>query len=197
MLATGMLVFGKVIVCVFSADLLSGFFHWLEDAYGREHWPVTGKLITGPNILHHHQPAHFTRHGWFKSAQVLLVMGVVVLLLAFFLGRLSWEVALVVAIGVNANQLHKWAHRTRGENGRLISSLQDVGLVQSRRHHAGHHRAGKNTHYCVVTNYLNPLLDGVGLWAFLERVIFSLLGVRRRPDSSVSAAHREIRRAYS
>ena len=40
MLTTGMLVFGKVIACVFTADLLSGFLHWLEDAYGREHWPV-------------------------------------------------------------------------------------------------------------------------------------------------------------
>ena len=43
-----------VIACVLVADFLSGLFHWLEDAYGREHWPITGTLITPPNILHHH-----------------------------------------------------------------------------------------------------------------------------------------------
>ena len=110
---------------------------------------------------------------------------------AIFLGALTWELALVVAIGVNANEMHKWAHRTRRENGRIISFLQDVGLIQSRRHHAGHHRAGKNTHYCVVTNYLNPALDAAGLWTFLERGILIVFGVRRRRDPSVSTARRE------
>ena len=67
------MIFVKVVICVLIADLLSGFFHWLEDAYGREHWPITGNLITKPTILHHYQPVYFTRHGWFKSADLLLV----------------------------------------------------------------------------------------------------------------------------
>ena len=46
----------QVIACVVVVDFLSGLFHWLEDAYGRENWPITGTLITRPNILHHHSP---------------------------------------------------------------------------------------------------------------------------------------------
>ncbi len=174
-----------VIACVLAADFLSGLFHWLEDAYGREHWPITGKLITRPNILHHHDPAYFTRPSWFESAQVLLVIGLTVLLGAWALDLLSWEIILVVAIGVNANEIHKWTHQSRRKNGRLVSWLQDLGVLQSADHHAKHHRGEKSTHYCVVTNYLNPLLEWVGLWTSLERLILLVCRLRRRVDLSV------------
>lgn len=186
-----MLALVKLVGLVLLVDFLSGLFHWLEDAYGQEHWPVTGKLITQANILHHHEPSYFTRHGWFHSARVLLVMGALVLLGAALLGALTWQVLFVVAIGVNANEVHKWAHRSRSENGPFISYLQDIGLLQSRRHHARHHRDGKNTHYCVLTNHLNPILEAVRLWPVLEWVIFALLGVKRRPDTSVAPTHRQ------
>ena len=186
-----MLLLVDVAACVFIADFLSGFFHWLEDAYGQEEWPITGKLITKPNILHHHEPAYFTRHGWFKSADLLLVMGALVLLAAWLMNRLTWEVVLAVAIGANANEVHKWTHRTRRENGRLICSFQDIGVLQSRSHHARHHRGQKNTHYCVITNYLNPVLEAMGLWQFLERLIYVVFRVRRRPDPSVAPVGHE------
>jgi hypothetical protein len=43
----------EVIGAVLVADSLSGLFHWLEDAYGNEKWPIIGRLVTKPNILHH------------------------------------------------------------------------------------------------------------------------------------------------
>ena len=179
-----------VIVCVLVADVLSGLFHWLEDAYGREDWPITGTLITQPNIQHHHDPAYFTRHGWVESAQVLLVIGFAILLGAWALDLLSWEVILAVAIGVNTNEIHKWAHQSRRKNGWLVSWLQDLGVLQSAEHHSQHHRGTKATHYCVVTNYLNPLLEAVGLWPCLERLVFLVCRVPRRVDLTVQCSNR-------
>ena len=60
---------------VLVTDFASGVLHWLEDGYGRANWPITGKLITIPNIIHHHNPRYFTQHTWRKSAGVLLGMG--------------------------------------------------------------------------------------------------------------------------
>jgi ubiquitin-conjugating enzyme E2 variant len=57
-----------------AVDMLSGLFHWLEDSYGCPEWPVTGRLITQANILHHFDPHHFTRHNWWDSARVLAVL---------------------------------------------------------------------------------------------------------------------------
>lgn len=154
----------QIIGAVLVADFLSGLFHWLEDAYGRENWPITGPLVTKPNILHHHDPRSFTRNSWFESSWILLCLGFVVLTVAWLVGALGWQVWLVVILGVNANQVHKWAHRTPRENGLFISLLQRVRLVQTPRHHACHHTDPKNSHYCVRTNLLNPLLDGIRFW---------------------------------
>jgi ubiquitin-conjugating enzyme E2 variant len=176
-----------IIGAVLMADFFSGLFHWLEDAYGRENWPITGRLVTKPNILHHHEPRYFTRHSWFHSSWLLLCLGFVTLAIAWLCGVLTWRVWLMVLLGVNANQIHKWAHRNPAENGPLISLLQRAWLIQSPHHHGRHHTNPKNSRYCVITNFLNPIVDGMRLWSALEWVIWHLFGVRRRIDSSVPA----------
>lgn len=175
----------EVIAAVLAADFLSGLFHWLEDAYGNENWPVTGRFVTKPNIIHHHDPRYFTRHGWLESSWLLLCFGLVILAAAWLCNLLTWQVWLVVILGVNANQIHKWAHRTPKENGPIIAVLQRARLVQTPRHHGLHHTDPKNSHYCVLTNFLNPILDGVRLWDGLEWIVRALFGVRRRTDTSV------------
>ena len=175
----------EVLITLLVADFVSGIFHWLEDAYGRENWPVAGRLITKPNILHHHDPRYFTRHGWFHSSWLLLLIAGLIVLAAWLCGLLTWHVWLFAALGGNANQIHKWAHRSPSENGPFISLLQRLRLVQTPHHHAHHHTSPKESHYCVLTNLLNPLLDSIRFWAALEFVAWTLVRVRRRVDTSV------------
>jgi ubiquitin-conjugating enzyme E2 variant len=63
--------------------------------------------------------------------------------------------------------------------------LQTIRALQTPAHHAHHHRGGKNTHYCVVTNLLNPIVDAIRLWDLLEWIVYHVAGVRRRIDPSV------------
>jgi ubiquitin-conjugating enzyme E2 variant len=172
-------------------DFVSGFFHWLEDAYGREDYPITGRWITRLNILHHHNPRYFTKNSWLQSSWDLTLAAAIVVAGAWLMGQLSWPVWVFAVLGANANQIHKWAHRTPRENGKLITWLQRLRLVQSSRHHAQHHTDPKNSHYCVITDFLNPVLDYVRLWDGFEYLVFRLLGVRRRFDASVT--HHEQR----
>src|SRR4051794_8986843 len=123
-MAITLVVILKVIACVFLADFLSGFFHWLEDAYGQAHWPVVGKWIIQPNILHHHNPRFFTKHSWLESADVSLVIVGAALGFCYCLGWLNWMTWLIAIIGANANELHKWGHRSKAENGPFITLLQ-------------------------------------------------------------------------
>jgi len=179
----------EFVAAVLITDFVSGLVHWFEDAYGREDFPITGRWITRLNVLHHHEPRSFVRNTWWQSSWDLTLVAAVVVVAAWWMGWLYWPVWVFAVLGANANQIHKWAHRTPRENGKLITWLQRFHLVQSPRHHAAHHTDPKNSHYCVLTDFLNPVLDRIRLWDGFEFVLLHLLGLRRRTDPSVR--HRE------
>lgn len=175
----------QIILIVALADFVAGIIHWLEDAYFTEDTPVIGPLFIRPNIVHHHLPRYFTRLTWWQSSRDLVLVGALVLLVAWPLGWLSWQLWFFVILSANANQVHKWSHRTRAENGRLISLLQDWRILQTPRHHGLHHTDPKNTYYCPITNYVNPLLERISFWPRLETLIERLTGVSHRVDTAV------------
>ena len=184
-----LMVVVQAITTILIADFFSGAFHWLEDAYGREDFPITGRLFTKPNTLHHHDPRYFVRHSWLQSSWDLTLFCALIVAVAWRLHLLSWQVWLFAFVGANANQIHKWAHRSRQENGRLISFLHDCRLMQSPAHHAGHHTNPKRSHYCVLTDFVNPVLDRFGFWFGLEWLVQRLLSVSRRVDTSITHDH--------
>ena len=166
------------------ADFLAGVFHWLEDAYGTEDTPVLGPLVIKPNIVHHHYPRSFTKLTWWQSSWELLLIGALIIGGVAWAGVLTWQVWLFVLLCANANQVHKWSHQTRAENGRVVSFLQDCWILQTPRQHALHHTDPKNTYYCPLTNLLNPALEAVRFWDCLESVIETLTGATHRQDTS-------------
>ena len=101
---------------------------------------------------------------------------------------LTWQVWLFVLIAINANQIHKWAHCNPRENGLLVTFLQKIHLLQTQRHHARHHSGLKDSHYCPVTNVLNPVLDQLRVWKTFERINEVVFGLKRRPDPTVKLA---------
>jgi plasmanylethanolamine desaturase len=171
-----------IILVLLAVDFGSGLLHWLEDSYGRPDWPISGKWITRPNMLHHRHPRAFTMNNWLHSATVLLVFGVIILTVVWGTGALTWQVLLFVAIGVNANEFHKWNHLPRRRRPMLFRLLQDAGVLQSARHHGAHHTDGKDSHYCVITNLINPILDSSRFWRGLERSLEFLFGIHKRPE---------------
>jgi plasmanylethanolamine desaturase len=182
---TALLILVKLAVTVLAADFVGGVVHWLEDAYVREDTPWIGRIVARPNIVHHHYPRYMTRHSWWQTSRDLAILSALLVIAAWFSVRLTWEVWLFAILSANANEFHKWAHRTRKENGWLISFFQDTWLLQTGRHHARHHTDPKNSHYCTMTNVLNPLLDGMGFWNGLEWALARTVRLHRREDTSV------------
>ena len=159
---------------VLLADFVSGVVHWAEDAYARfkpqRRLPLINTIALD-NALHHCRPRDFLARGWWASSWDLVLLGTLVLAGACWLDRMSAAVLLFVLLAVNANQIHKWTHRNPRENPWLVTRLQRLYLLQTPRHHGRHHQGEKNSHYCVVTNFLNPLLEEVGFWRRLERLL--------------------------
>jgi hypothetical protein len=168
------------------ADLVTGIVHWLEDVYADESMPFIGRHVARTNIVHHHFPRHFTHLTWWQSSWLLCVLSALILLAAWGLGLLTWHVWLFAGLSANANQIHKWAHQTRAENGPVVSCLQHIRLLQTPRHHARHHTDPKDCHYCTMSNLLNPVLDRINFWSGLEVLFTRITGLRRRRDTSVA-----------
>lgn len=183
---SALILVAQVIAVWLVTDFLSGVFHWLEDAYGHPSWPIVGRHVTKPNILHHYAPRAFVSNSWWRSSRLLLAICLGITAVTVATGTFNWMVALSMVLGLNANQVHKWSHRSRRENNALVRWLQRWRLIQSPSHHHRHHVHGKDSHYCVLTDFLNPVLDGMHFWRGAERVVERLFGVRRRDDEAMA-----------
>jgi plasmanylethanolamine desaturase len=172
----------QVLACVLFADLLTGFFHWLEDSYGDPSWPLVGPLVIEPNLEHHARPRAMVVYHWWETSKISLALGAAAAFALSALDALGWRAALVIALSTQANEIHKWTHRTRRENPAWVNWLHDRGLVQTPRHHGQHHGHAKDTHYCTLTLWLNPVLDRVSFWRALELAVRLVSGARPRGE---------------
>jgi ubiquitin-conjugating enzyme E2 variant len=182
----------EILLTVTFAELIAGMVHWFEDAYVREDTPLIGPLLGRPNVIHHHFPRHMTRNNWWQSSYDLVLFNVCLLVTCWLIHTLTWQVWLFAILTTNANEMHKWTHRNRKENGPVISLLHDLHILQTPKHHLIHHKDPKNSHYCTMTNVLNPVLDAIHFWEALEWILARTFGLRRRPDTSLRSAGGEL-----
>ncbi|MFZ5756515.1 MAG: fatty acid desaturase CarF family protein [Pseudomonadota bacterium] len=172
----------KLFCTVLLADLVSGLVHWAEDAYARPGMPLVSRIAEN-NLLHHRKPRAFLANSWWESSADLLAIGAAILALAWWQDALTVWLLLFVLLAVNANQIHKWTHMSRREVPRIVGWLQRARILQTPREHARHHTGEKNSHYCVMTNVSNPVLEKLRFWTALEWLVEKTTGVRRRADS--------------
>jgi sterol desaturase/sphingolipid hydroxylase (fatty acid hydroxylase superfamily) len=159
--------FGQLVLGWLLADFLTGAFHWWEDRVARIDMPILGRWLIEPNRLHHVDPLAFTRGSFAQRSQAAIVAVAAcsaIWLLAF--GPSVFWVAVTMG-GACATEVHRMAHERK--RGGAFGALQDIGLIQSPTHHAGHHRGEFDQRYCVLTGWLNPILDRMHFWHHLER----------------------------
>lgn len=115
--------------------------------------------------------SYWTRN-WTSLVPALLIA---VIAFAF---SLYW-VALVAIFASQANEIHSWAHRRCNW---LVRLFQRIGIFQSPRHHSVHHKKPFNTNFCVMTNFLNPVLNFLCFFPLLEATLGMVFCVKPRPE---------------
>jgi uncharacterized iron-regulated membrane protein len=159
------------------ADLISGLVHWWEDRAN------TGtsrfKFINGvrsDNEKHHNMPGFFLRYSWWGNINTTAPIAWPLALLFLLIGLkfLAWTF-LFLGFG---NLIHRWAHEPIGKRPFIVSLIQQTGLFISPHQHAEHHfhhkthkllsREESYRRFCVMTGWLNPILDKIGFFDVLE-----------------------------
>lgn len=151
-----------IIALYLAADFVSGIFHWLEDKYWSEHWPIIGEYIVTPNILHHTRPAACTQGTYWTRNNTTLIPTIFGILMTFWW---CWQLAVFFAILSQAAETHVWSHI---KCSRPIRFLQQTGILLSPKQHNLHHRIPFNDYYCGMTGFLNPILSKIRFWYGLE-----------------------------
>jgi ubiquitin-conjugating enzyme E2 variant len=160
---------GEALIGWLLADLIAGVVHWLEDRVLSPRLPGLRSIIAAQR-LHHASPQAFAAGGLIaRNGTTWAAAGVVSIVWAIAFGlSVTWAVATLG--GLLASQAHFYAHCPR-HAGPIVRVLQDVGLLQSAKHHAAHHRPPHATRYCPLTDLLNPVLDALGVWTRLEQLL--------------------------
>jgi ubiquitin-conjugating enzyme E2 variant len=176
-----------------AADFVSGVAHWLFDTWGSERTPIIGRAFVRPFREHHVDPDSITRHDFVETNGNSCIASAPVLAAACLIppegqpGLFAAGFLAVLSVAsVATNQLHKWAHER--DSGRAVRILQRSRLILSARHHRLHHQAPNDSHYCIPTGWLNPVLETSGFFRLLERGITALSGAA--PSRDQPTAHR-------
>lgn len=158
---------GCAVGCLLVADFVTGLLHWAEDTWlapGRS--PFLDRWVVNDNIGHHRAPGAIRAGHYWQTNRVCIIMAVVAALLCAAFAVHAWEPYAVIALLSQSNQIHLWGHTSRPP--RAVAMLQRLGLLQSARHHAKHHKSPYAVRFCTMTELLNPILDAVGFWRSLE-----------------------------
>jgi plasmanylethanolamine desaturase len=156
------------------ADLASGFVHWMFDRFFATTTPLIGANFVTPFREHHTDPADITRHGFVETAGNTCLATLPVLGAVAFVPLASDAAAFLVATFAFAslatfatNQFHKWAHTENPPS--IVVWLQQKNLILSPEHHAIHHEAPYESHYCITVGWLNGTLSRADVWRRMER----------------------------
>ena len=172
-------IIGFFYLSLWSADFLTGLFHWFEDAYCVRGLPFVGELICDPNLDHHIDPGLMVRTGSFVSRNSLqwIIAATAVILILAANGEISMFVLATIVLASFGNEIHRWNHTTK--NPAWIELIKSTGVIQSQRQHSLHHKPPHDSNYCVMTSQLNPILDAIGFWRWLELILSPVLDVKR------------------
>ena len=163
-----------------AADFIAGFFHWWEDTYLEQSDSFVGRLIGGPNQLHHANQYAFLKGNYWERNYTTIIPSLIAMGICLACAPLrdGWLTMLFLS---QANQIHALAHN-ESKNGWLVTFMQRIYVFQSPKHHAEHHRNPFHVRYCVMTPILNPVLDAMQFWRGCEAVL-RCFGVRRLNDT--------------
>lgn len=179
-------------------DFLTGIFHWWEDTYCTFNvggW--LGNNICHPNLVHHKDQAAFTKSSFWQINYIqFLGAAPFVIFFGYFQIYTLMFAAIFAAFG---NQVHVWCHKKT--NLPFVPIMQKAGWLQNPEHHAEHHKLPHDKHYCVLTNFMNPLLESLDFWRNLEALILATTKIApKRHENNLELTNlskQELKDAYS
>jgi len=164
------------------ADFITAIFHWFEDTY----LDYDCKLpffsdIAKHNEMHHYFPRSIIAYSIYENIDTTIPFAIilVVIIYVFFRKQLfmyPFFFGSFILFSVFSNVFHKFSHMRDCELPIVVKYLQRIGIICSHKEHSIHHSKNNNQKYCVMSGYLNYILDNLGFWRGLEWLVKKITG---------------------
>ncbi|KAA6416684.1 MAG: low CO2-induced protein [Trebouxia sp. A1-2] len=182
--------FAAVSAAYVLADFGTGVYHWSVDNYGSGATPIVGEQIAAFQG-HHQRPWTITQrqfannlHKVFKPSIPFSLAWLVASSALHFAPVANCFISVFVFLVCMSQQFHAWGHMKKSELPAAVVSLQNAGLLISRKAHGAHHKAPFEGNYCIVSGLWNEALDqsgsDQGFFRKLERFVAAKTGVEPR-----------------
>lgn len=156
------------------ADFISGLVHWSADTYGHPQMPLFGGFVRTFRE-HHADQLDITRHDFIETNGDVCIFSSPVHFTLLWVIEDPFALCGVLGLFVGSytnSQIHKWAHSAAPPS--LVRWCQQTRLMLSPAHHSRHHSGPHLTNYCITTGWMNALLDRLGFFRKLERLLHRL-----------------------
>ncbi len=106
-------------------------------------------------------------------------------MILWLMGLYSWQVIVCLLFCIQGNEVHAMSHRPDKNTGPLVRLLQKTGIFQSKKMHRWHHKAPYETNFCIMSDFVNPILNRIGFWRKLEMLILKVFKIDVLRASSI------------
>jgi len=173
-----------LVIAWFLADIFTGFVHWIQDRYLvlGSRFEFLNKTVIA-NELHHTAPQEFLKYTLWKNMDSSAIIAWPLCMILIMIGapKIIWMTIFFASFG---NVVHRWAHTSTPKLNPIIKGMQFSGVFITGTHHLKHHydqnglvmRQNTRHKYCAMTNYMNPILDGLKIFVILE-FLLRIIGI--------------------
>lgn len=175
----------QIILGYILADLFTAFAHWIEDTYIDYNSKIPFiKIIAKDNEFHHYFPRGIVGNTYFENIKIPLIIIMPIFIFIYFYNSKTlldypYLYGTLFFLLIISNIIHRWCHMRDCELPKIVILLQKIRILGSRStHHSAHHSIDSSQHYCVISSYLNPILEKINFWRILENIIYISTGIQ-------------------
>lgn len=191
----------QIFLGLIAADILSGFFHWIEDNYLDDYCskiPFVSSIIKD-NELHHYYPRGVLAYNYIEHLTLTFPTTLLILLIIYYnypdiCYKYPYFFIVFGFFSSTAAIIHRISHMRDCELSFPIKVLQKLAIISSHEHHKVHHEIS-DLRYCAVTPLTNYLLDYIQFWRYPEAIVFLFTGIspkRRLVYNDYLEIHNEL-----
>lgn len=147
------------------ADLSSGILHMTLDNIDANSCPTFLKKLATDFQNHHQEPWKMKIDSfWFQNSELYagLICGFASALgLQAFGYDLSTYLIISTGLWSTVTQVAHAAAHGKFSNNKVISFLQNHGIILSKEHHRGHHQEDFSKNFCILAGYMEPVASRI------------------------------------